>query len=149
MHDDAQWVSIAEAARRLNCSVVTVRRRVKQGTLEGELQQGRRGPEYRVRLPPETPVTSLEPSHDDRHEQDRDDAQELPEPTHEPPPAAELIRLVERQQAELRDLHYELTASAASSAEWRTRAEQLERRLEDLRAELERARRSWWRRWFG
>ena len=46
-----QWVTIPEAAQRLGLSIVTVRRRIKQGSLEAELQPGVRGPEYRVRLP--------------------------------------------------------------------------------------------------
>jgi excisionase family DNA binding protein len=44
-----QWVSIQEAAQRLGLSVLTLRRRIKAGTLTAELQVGRRGHEYRVR----------------------------------------------------------------------------------------------------
>jgi hypothetical protein len=147
MHDDAQWVDIAEAARRLGCSVVTVRRRIKQGTLEGELQQGRRGTEYRVRLPAESTLINREPI----LEPIRDDAQEPVTPTHL---IAELIRLQEQHRAEMAEVRAKLDAardvilrSAQDEVEWRTRAESLEERLNEMRAELERARRPWWRRW--
>jgi excisionase family DNA binding protein len=146
MRDDRQWVSIAEAARRLGISVVTVRRKIKQGALEGELQQGRRGPEYRVRLPVDESLNSLEPIHDDRHEHDRDDRQDDAETTQQ---TILLMRLLEQQQADLRDTQADLVFHAEQAAEWRTRAELLDRQAAELRAELERARRPWWRRLLG
>ena len=148
MHDDAQWVDIAEAARRLGVSVVTVRRRIKQGTLEGELQQGRRGPEYRVRFPADSSLISLEPIlpggepiHDDTH----DDDQNALEPYQQ---TIFLIRFIEQQQAEIRETRAELLDEAKAAAGWRTQAAALEERLNDLRAELERERRPWWRRFW-
>jgi hypothetical protein len=134
MHDADGWVTILEAARRLRLSPATVRRRIKLGLLEGELHHGRRGPEYRVRVPSEPTVDSVMEA--------SDATQPTPDLTQT---VAELLRLVERQQAELRDVHFELTASTASSTEWRTRAELLDRRVAELKAELERARRPWWR----
>ena len=131
MHGNDGWVSILEAAQRLGISPATVRRRIKQGTLEGELLNGRRGPEYRVRLPSEATVDSVtEPS--DGTDTKLDLTQTI----------ASLLSLVERQQSALLD-------EARSAAGWRARAAALEERLNDLRAELERERRPWWRRWFG
>jgi len=131
MHGNHEWVSILEAARRLSLSPATVRRRIKLGTLEGELQHGRRGPEYKVRLPSETVLDSVvEPSNV---------IQPTPDVT---VVIADLLSLVERQQTALLD-------EARDAAGWRAQAAALEERLNELRAELERARRPWWRRWFG
>jgi transposase len=135
-------VSIPEAARRLGLSIVTVRRRIKQGTLEAELQPGRRGPEYRVRLPSETPLSSPAPEQDAAQEQ---------------PLARVMTMLIQRQTGlleRIRELEEARLAEGKAAAEWRTRAgqsalraEQLERRLAEVQAELDRARRPWWRFW--
>ena len=129
-----QWVTIPEAARRLGLSMVTVRRRIKMGTLEAELQPGIRGPEYRVRLPSETIV-------------------DQPQGTQA---TSELIRLAEHYRtdvagimAELREARDRSETHAVDAAGWKVRAELLEAEVERLRAELERARRPWWRRWLG
>jgi predicted ArsR family transcriptional regulator len=129
MHGNDGWVSILEAAQRLGISPATVRRRIKSGVLEGELLNGRRGPEYRVRLPSEATVDSVaEPS--DVTDTKPDITQTI----------ASLLSLVERQQTALLD-------EARSAAGWRAKADALEERLNELRADLERARRPWWRRW--
>jgi hypothetical protein len=138
MHGTDGWVSIVEAARRLRVSPATVRRRIKLGQLEAELHQGRRGPEYRVRLPPEQPDATHETVHD-RVVEGSDVTQPAPDPMQT---VAHLLSLVERQQAEL-------IARAESNAAWAARAELLEQQVAELRAELERARRPWWRRVLG
>jgi excisionase family DNA binding protein len=45
-----RWVSLQEAAVRLGLSVDTVRRRVKQGTLESRKAPSRYGPAWQVRV---------------------------------------------------------------------------------------------------
>ena len=143
--DHDSWVSIHEAARRLGISIITVRRRIRQGVLEAELEHGQRGPVYRVKLPPGSDIEQADPAHDDVQDS-------APDPAHLGP----VIRLIERHQHQLVAIHEELRAvrerletrtgeAAASTA----RAELLEVEVERLRAELERARRPWWRRLFG
>ena len=57
MTDDNDWCSVEEAARRLGVSGATVRRRVRDGTLEGYREQRPQGEVYRVlssALPPDS-----------------------------------------------------------------------------------------------
>ena len=56
--DSSDFVSVAEAARRLGISTSTVRRRIAAGALEAEQLQRAQGLEYRVRLQREVPGTS-------------------------------------------------------------------------------------------
>jgi hypothetical protein len=76
------WVSLQEAAVRFGLSVDTVRRRVKQGTLESRTAPSRYGPAWQVRM------------------------DQLPEPASGPapasaPPTVELLRMVEQLQERL------------------------------------------------
>src|SRR4051794_9108500 len=50
VEEGGRWVMLGEAARALDCSVDTVRRRVKDGTLEGRKGPSRRGPAWWVRV---------------------------------------------------------------------------------------------------
>jgi hypothetical protein len=54
--DDAaeagEWLGLGEVAERLNLSVDTVRRRVKDGTFPARKLPSRRGPAWQVRLDP-------------------------------------------------------------------------------------------------
>ena len=116
---------------------MTVRRRIKQGMLEAELEPGRRGPEYRVRLPSEMILSSPEPAQDAAQEQ---------------PLARVMTMLIQRQTGlleRLRELEEARLAEGKAAAAWQAKAEQLERRLAEVQAELDRARRPWWRRWLG
>jgi excisionase family DNA binding protein len=129
-----RWLTIQEAAQRLGVSIATVRRRIKLGTLEAELQPGKRGPEYRVRLPIGGALAEAE------------DVQESAQTI------ATLLTLLEREQEDRRALQARLDAAAErleEAAVWKVRAELLEAEAERLRAELERAQRRWWHRWFG
>jgi predicted ArsR family transcriptional regulator len=139
MHSDAnppadRWLPIQDAAQHLGVSIATVRRRIKMGTLEAELQPGKRGPEYRVRLPTEG-------------------IPEGPEDTQESAQAiATLLMLLGREQDDRRALQARLDAAAErleEGAGWKVRAEMLQAEVERLRAELGQARRPWWRRMFG
>jgi excisionase family DNA binding protein len=49
--DRSDFVSVAEAARRLGVSTATVKRRIRDGSLEAEPLSRPQGIEYRVRLP--------------------------------------------------------------------------------------------------
>jgi hypothetical protein len=50
------FVSVADAARRLGVSTATVKRRIRDGTLEAEPLSRPQGIEYRVRLPLDVPA---------------------------------------------------------------------------------------------
>jgi predicted nuclease with TOPRIM domain len=124
---------------------MTIRRRIRQGVLEAELEHGQRGPVYRVKLPPGSDVGQAEPAHGDVQDN-------APDVAHLGP----VVRLIERQQhqltevyAELRAVRERLEARTGEAAATAARAELLEVEVERLRAELERARRPWWRRMFG
>jgi excisionase family DNA binding protein len=131
MADDV-WLPIHEAARRLGCSPATVRRRIKAGELEAELQPGKHGVEYKVRLPA---VATHESIHAYIPEQGAGYAW------------AQLLE--------------DYKAASQAVGEWRARSERQEERADQyeqrlaeakaevdrLRAELERARRPWWRLW--
>ncbi len=52
----ADFVPVAEAARRLGISTATVKRRIAAGTLEAEQLTRPQGIEYRVRLPRDVPA---------------------------------------------------------------------------------------------
>jgi len=54
--DRSDFVSVAEAARRLGTSVATVKRRIRAGTLEAEQLQRPQGFEYRVRIQRDEPA---------------------------------------------------------------------------------------------
>jgi predicted DNA-binding transcriptional regulator YafY len=116
-----QWVGIREAAQRLGVSIATVRRRIRLGTLEAELQPGRGGQEYRVRLPNVSPPAQADPT--------------------------QLTTLLHSLLAQLAELQRDLVDKAERAATGEARAELLEAEVERLRAELERARRPWWRFW--
>ena len=47
-----EWLGLGEVAERLNLSVDTVRRRVKDGTFPARKLPSRRGPAWQVRLDP-------------------------------------------------------------------------------------------------
>jgi excisionase family DNA binding protein len=138
-----QWLTIPEAAQRLGLSIVTVRRRIKQGSLEAELQPGIRGPEYRVRLPSETIVRSAEPE--------------------------QLTSVVTTLLARLAEIEDQRLAEGKAAAAWQAKAEMLGREVEQLKGRLaalqapkeepapvvppveallteERPRAAWWRR---
>lgn len=125
------WLPIHEAARRLGCSVPTVRRRIKLGTLEAELQPGRHGVEYRVRLPALA-------THETIHER-----------THVSPPE-------QGAGYAWSQLMEDYKAASQGVGEWRAlaarqeeRADQLQQRLDEAKVELERLRRPWWKRLLG
>jgi hypothetical protein len=49
---DRSWLALGPASRRLDCSVDTLRRRIKSGDLEARKVPSRHGPSWQVRLPP-------------------------------------------------------------------------------------------------
>ena len=62
VQDRSDFVSVAEAARRLGVSTATVKRRIAAGTLGAEQPQRPQGFEYRVRLTRDVPAPSSERS---------------------------------------------------------------------------------------
>src|SRR5215213_9013440 len=62
---DGTWATLAEAASLLNCSVDTVRRRIRRGELHATQDAGRHGPTWRVLLsatPSTVPTVGSTPS---------------------------------------------------------------------------------------
>jgi hypothetical protein len=55
-HDRSDFVPVAEAARRLGVSTATVKRRIRDGSLEAEPLSRPQGIEYRVRLNRDVPA---------------------------------------------------------------------------------------------
>jgi hypothetical protein len=131
-------VSIQAASQRLGLLPITVRRRIRKGELEAELHAGPKGDEYRVRLPGEYAG--------DQPESTQPSTQVL----------TDMLELITQQQAELRAMQADLVARAEDAATWKAKAElleqqarSLERQVDEPRAELNRARRSWWRKPLG
>ncbi|HZO26941.1 MAG TPA: hypothetical protein VFH48_13245 [Chloroflexota bacterium] len=64
VQDRSAFVSVAEAARRLGVSTATVKRRIRDGTLEAEPLSRPQGIEYRARLPRDVTVPLAAPASD-------------------------------------------------------------------------------------
>jgi hypothetical protein len=77
IHDRSDFVSVAEAARILQTSPATIKRRIKAGTLEAEQLQRPQGFEYRVRVQRDEPARA---SDDAAPSTDRSDS-EWPTPS--------------------------------------------------------------------
>ena len=72
VQDRSEFVPVAEAARRLGLSLSTVKRRVRDGTLEAEQHQRRQGTVYRVRVPWNDPAAIVDgPRNDPGSSKDR------------------------------------------------------------------------------
>jgi len=65
VHDRSEFVPVAEAARRLGLSISTVKRRVRDGTLEAEQHQRKQGTVYRVRASWNDPAATMDGPRDD------------------------------------------------------------------------------------
>jgi excisionase family DNA binding protein len=134
-----QWVSIQEAAQRLGLSVLTVRRRIKAGTLTAELQIGRRGQEYRVRL-----------LGDHYHDDDQSGVKTTLDPAQNVVLSSLVSRLqdqVERLEGDRLALEADRLAKAEAAASWQAKGEALQdelRRAYERIEKLERHR--WWQR---
>lgn len=140
-----EWVSVEEAARRLGCSVSTVRRRIEAGELVGEREViGGSKERYRVRMPhdasqPESPDESP-------------DASPAPESTLTV--AEGLLALVRemRQQGttdaeRIAGLMRQLGAAEATTRLLVEQRDDFARWLAESRAEVERLRtKPWWKR---
>src|SRR5438477_11373003 len=102
------WVTLAEAAASLGCSVDTVRRRVRSGALHAEQRETGRGPVWYVELEHVPIVPSMNGSaaqQDAPHaEQAAEHAQQGGERPLDNPAAVELVRLVAHLQEENRNL---------------------------------------------
>jgi hypothetical protein len=107
-HDDVEWVGLHEAARRLNLTPQTIRRRLKRGEFEARQVPTRTGPAYQVRL-------ASGPDSSDQASQQATLAG-----------AGELVGLI-------RDLQAQLLVRTEAAAAWQARAEMLAGQLTDLR----------------
>jgi hypothetical protein len=102
------WVTLAEAAASLGCSVDTVRRRVRTGALHAEQRQTGRGPVWYVELAPWAGLLSMNGSAAQQGalhaEQAAEHAQQRAEQPLENPAALELVRLIRDQQQQILEL---------------------------------------------
>jgi hypothetical protein len=119
--DDATWLTLGQAAQLLECSIDTVRRRLKRGELEQRQQPGPHGPTWYVRLPVAKgmPTQAADGMHGDAAEA----AQGVTAPI------SGLVELLERTQAEL-------VRKAEAAAMWQARAELLHGQLSGLEEQL-------------
>jgi len=120
---EGEWLTLPEAAERLGLSVITLRRRLKEGGLEGKQVPSKHGPQWLVRLeadakPAPTLVAGTVEEGDNGYQgeatQGDKGGQELVN--------LELVRLVEKLQEENRAL-------AEAAAAWQGRAEVLSLQL--------------------
>jgi DNA-binding Lrp family transcriptional regulator len=130
------WLSIREAATKLNLSEKTLRKRIKEGELEKRLIATRTGPAYQVR------VVSV-PSSAPRVEAELPSLEEElltlePEGTQlgGNDAVSELVSLVKDLQTSLSDAHQQVVAAhqeivtkAETAAMWQARAEMLMHQL--------------------
>lgn len=140
------YVSSADACRVLNISDRTLRRRVQAGTIAGEYVARPQGTILYVKLP--EGVTAPEAAGDAAHAvsdsvsedaaSDTADAATLP--TKPPETTTRLLDTVLAQAERIAALEREAGTLGSSVDAYR-------REVEWLRAELERARRPWWRFW--
>jgi excisionase family DNA binding protein len=155
-HQPYEWVSVAEAAKRLNVSVSTIRRLIESGELVGEREPlGGSRERYRVRMPKDasgTPQTTDPPP-------GSPDAPETPQDA--PAATTGLLEIIEGDRETIRGQAYTIGEQAARIAELEREAGRLEGRAELLQDERDRARnalaeyaerlraaeRPWWQRW--
>ena len=150
MSDDQQyeWVSVGEASRRLNVSSSTIRRMIEAGALVGEREViGGSKERYRVRL--ETQPDAPETRQTEQPTPSTGDASIASEST----PAIterslEIFSAVFKGDLELiQQKDAQILADASKIADLRERIGRAEAERDALKAELERARRPWWRFW--
>jgi hypothetical protein len=110
-HAESEWAFLPEAARRLNLSPQTVRRKLKRGELESRQVQTKTGLAYQVRLVAESP---------------------LPGQTSQGQPSPGLVEMVSL----VKDLHAELIARTEAAASWQARAEFLAGELQQACEQL-------------
>jgi excisionase family DNA binding protein len=134
--DAAEWLTLAEAASRLDVSIYTVRRQVKRGELQAEQVATPHGRAWRVRLttlPGELPTVSSEV---------KQPAQGVD--------AADLLRLVEKLQQQNLELAGRVGYFQAENAQLRERLALMPPAAPEpvpaAEAVSEPATRRWWRR---
>jgi hypothetical protein len=133
--DGLEWVSVREASRRLGRSPETIRRQIRDGTLEHPFEReprakGSSSDRFIVKLPRRT-----------------DDASPTPQdalPLY--PDLRETVAALERQILAQEARHASERATVASEIrEWMERAVRAEQHAEDIDRQLTRQQRVWWR----
>jgi hypothetical protein len=140
-----EWVSVHEAGRRLNKSVSTIRRMIEAGDLVGE-REPMRGARDRYRVRFDAPDASQPP--EDAPGSESPEASEAPDDAPEAPTALtaalETITSLVERNAVLSD---RVAALEREAGELGGSVDAYRREVAWLKAELERARRPWWRFW--
>ena len=119
-HDEGAWLSLHEAARRLNLTPQTIRRRLKRGEFETRQVPTRTGLAYQVRLA-SRPDLSDQANHQPVQQASGQTSLEG---------LGEMVALV-------RDLQAELLRRTEAATAWQLRAEMLAGQVQQLQAALE------------
>jgi excisionase family DNA binding protein len=139
--NDGLFLTVEEAAERLNLNPETIRRRIRRGQIKAQLLPGPRGDQYSI------PVSELTTQ----------EAQIVPVPQLSPvvlsqlsqAVAAPLAAKIDQQAAEITELKVEIEKlridNAGRSMEMHRRFDEL---IEETRADRKaRQQRSWWKFW--
>lgn len=147
-----QWISVEEAARRLNLSVSTIRRRIEAGELEAERELiGGSRERYRVRLPEASGEASGAPV-----PIEAGDAPGVP--IDAPAAIVGLLSIIDADRETIAEKDAQIAADASRIADLMHQNGRLEaerdgarQMAEELRSRLtaaeERLQRPWWRFW--
>jgi hypothetical protein len=162
------WLSLREAAVKLQLSEKTLRKRIKEGKLESKLVATQFGPAYQVRLSDvpgvasrlETNSSTLEAQSSSLEEQSsRVEGKGTQEG--ENASVLELVELIREMQSSLTEVQRELMAKSEAASLWQGRAEVLMTQLAEARQSIKALEAPkepveeiqadvslpWWRRW--
>jgi hypothetical protein len=151
------WITLAEAAKALDCSIDTIRRKLKRGEIEGQLQNTRHGKLWLVSLGSISSIGTDSKSELIQPMQNRQEAAEPAQAIESEPEQGivELVRLVTQLQEETTRLNQEVVDRTEAASIWQGRAEmlslQLNRAQDTIKAleapKVEEKPKSWWRIW--
>jgi hypothetical protein len=129
------WITLAEAAKALDCSIDTIRRKLKRGQIEGQLKTTRHGKIWLVS------IGSLSTALQDEHKQPMHNGQGSTQPAQASEPEEELgllelVRLVTQLQDENFKLNQEVVNRTEAASLWQGRAEMLSHQLSSAQLQL-------------
>ena len=147
---DEHWLTLADAAPQLGCSVDTLRRRVKRGEIEARQVRMRHGPTWQVRLESLPKVDDVPRAVADGTPTVDPRVGSVPRHNADGVATVELVRLVGRLQEENRQLAGQVGFLQAQTQQLQDQVKLLQAppadQVKESGAEPEPARRRWWRR---
>jgi hypothetical protein len=162
-HSDG-WLSLREAAAKLQLSEKTLRKRIKEGRLESKLVATQFGPAYQVRLPGVPGVGSSLEAESSTLEDTPSRVEEKGTLEGESGSVRDLVELIRDLQSSLTESQREMMEKAEAAALWQGRAEVLMTQLTEARHEIKALEapkveaghddqqqpgsRPWWKRWW-